>query len=68
MSAFSDLAESGVRMVEVISSPRNQKALRIYQQDLGFHIINASSQEDLENERFLILRKNLGESRANRIE
>ena len=55
-------------MVEVIASPRNQRALRIYQQDLGFHIINASSQEDLENERFLILRKNLGESRANRIE
>lgn len=64
LSAFSDLSESGVRMVEVMSSPRNTKALRVYREDLGFNVINASSEEDLENERFLILRKNLGETRV----
>lgn len=64
LSAFADLSESGVRMVEVMVSPRNAKALRIYRQDLGFHVINASSEEEISDLRFLILRKTLGESRV----
>ena len=64
LSAFADLAESGVRMVEVFSSPRNTKALSVYREDLGFNVINASSEEEMERQRFLILRKNLGDFRV----
>ena len=58
-AAFSDLKESGLRMVEVTVHPMNKKALQIYQETLGFHIINVPDGADPEEEDFLILRKTL---------
>ena len=61
MSAFSDLKESNLRMVEVTVHPSNYKALRIYKDELGFNIINAGDDANIDDgdEDFLILRKSL---------
>lgn len=61
MSAFSDLKESNLRMVEVTVHPSNYKALRIYKDELGFHVINAGDDANIDDdsEDFLILRKAL---------
>lgn len=58
-AAFADLRESGLRMVEVTAHPANRKALRIYQEELGFHVINVPDGASAEDEDFLILRKTL---------
>jgi len=59
LSAISDLKESGVRMAEVTVHPQNKKAIEIYRDVLGFHIINLPDGGDAEDEEFLILRKTL---------
>jgi ribosomal-protein-alanine N-acetyltransferase len=59
LSAFSDLKDSGVRMVEVTVHPENFKALRVYREQLGFHAINVSDDAPLDDEEFLLLRKTL---------
>ena len=59
LSALADLKESGIRMAEVTCTPGNKKALRIYQEVLGFHIINVPEGADPEEEDLLILRKTL---------
>ena len=58
-SAFSDLKDSGIRMVEVTVHPSNHKAIKIYRDMLEFHIINLKDDEDPEDEDFLQLRKTL---------
>jgi len=58
-AAFSDLRESGMRMVEVTVNPANTKALKIYQEEMNFHIINVPDGANAEDEDFLILRKTL---------
>ncbi len=59
MSAFADLKESNLRMVEVTVHPSNYKALRVYREELDFHVINVSDDAQMEDEDFLILRKTL---------
>ena len=59
LSAFSDLKDSGIRMVEVTVHPSNHKAIRIYRDILDFHIINLGDDEDPADEDFLELRKTL---------
>lgn len=59
LSAFADLKESNLRMVEVTVHPSNYKALRVYREALGFHVINAQDDANLDSEDFLILRKTL---------
>ena len=59
LSAFSDLKDSGIRMVEVTVHPSNHKAIKIYRDMLEFHIINLKDDEDPEDEDFLQLRKTL---------
>ena len=59
LSAFSDLKDSGIRMVEVTVHPSNHKANKIYRDMLEFHIINLKDDEDPEDEDFLQLRKTL---------
>lgn len=59
LSAFSDLKDSGIRMVEVTVHPSNHKAIRIYRDMLDFHIINLGDDEDPADEDFLELRKTL---------
>ena len=59
LSAFSDLNDSGIRMVEVTVHPSNHKAIKIYRDMLEFHIINLKDDEDPEDEDFLQLRKTL---------
>ncbi len=59
LSAFGDLKEAGIRMVEVTVSPKNQRALKTYQDVLGFNIINLPDDADIEDEEFLLLRKTL---------
>jgi len=56
-NAFADLKESGLRMVEVTVHPSNYKALRVYREELDFHVINAADDSQAEEEDFLILRK-----------
>ncbi|MBQ9941405.1 MAG: GNAT family N-acetyltransferase [Christensenellaceae bacterium] len=58
-AAFSDLKEAGLRMVEVTVHPSNYKALRVYREELDFHVINVSDEAMMDEEDFLILRKNL---------
>lgn len=58
-SAMLDLRDSNLRMVEVTVHPANQKALRIYREQLGFHIINAADDSSYDEEDYLILRRNL---------
>ena len=58
-SVLSDLKESSVRMAEVTVHPSNHKALRVYKERLGFHVINVGDDALYEDEDFLILRKTL---------
>ncbi|MBC8538355.1 GNAT family N-acetyltransferase [Christensenellaceae bacterium NSJ-63] len=58
-NAFMDLKESNLRMVEVTVHPSNYKALRVYREELDFHVINVSDEDQMEEEEFLILRKTL---------
>ena len=58
-AAFADLKESGLRMIEVTVHPSNRKALKVYREELGFHIINVPDNADIEDEDFLVLRKTL---------
>ena len=39
--------------------PSNYKALRVYREELDFHVINVSDEDQMEEEEFLILRKTL---------
>ncbi len=57
LSAFDDLADDGVRMVEVLSSPSNKKALDMYCMTLDFKIINIPDGGSIYDEDFLIMRK-----------
>lgn len=59
LSAFTDLKESNLRMVEVCVHPSNYKALRVYREELGFHVINAADDSSFDDVEFLILRKTL---------
>lgn len=59
LSAFQDLKDAGLRLVEVTVHPANQKAIRVYREELGFHIINAAGEDEIETEDILILRKTL---------
>ncbi len=59
LSAFSDLKEAGIRMVEVSVSPKNAKALKVYRDSMGFNIINLPDDADIEDEDILVLRKTL---------
>ena len=59
LSAFADLKEAGVSMAEVTVNPRNAKAVKTYQEALGFNIINLPEDADPEEEDFLVLRKTL---------
>lgn len=59
LSAFQDLKDANLRMVEVTVHPSNYKALRVYREELDFHVINAADENQLEQEEFLILRKTL---------
>lgn len=59
MTAFSDLKEANLRMVEVAVHPSNIKALKVYREGLDFTVINASDDAFDDSEDFLILRKTL---------
>lgn len=59
LTAFADLKQSGLRMVEVAVASGNHKALKLYRDELDFHVINVSEDESEEDEEFLILRKTL---------
>lgn len=59
LSAFVDLKDTNLRMAEVIVHPSNFKALRIYREELGFNVINASDDVNMTDEEYLILRKTL---------
>ena len=59
LSAFADLKESNLRMAEVCVHPSNYKALKIYRESLGFHVINAPEESAWDDVDFLILRKTL---------
>lgn len=59
LSAFSDLKEAGVRMVEASVSPKNIKAIKVYRDSLGFNIINLPDDSNMEDEDILIFRKTL---------
>ena len=59
LSAFADLKESNLRMVEVCVHPSNYKALKIYREALGFNVINAQDEASYEDVDFLVLRKTL---------
>ena len=59
LTAFADLKQSGLRMVEVAVASGNHKALKLYRAELDFHVINVSEDESEEDQEFLILRKTL---------
>ena len=59
LSAFADLKDSGLRMVEVCVHPSNYKALKIYREALGFTVINTQDENTYDDVDFLILRKAL---------
>ena len=59
LSAFSDLKDSGIRMVEGTVHPQKHKAIKVYRDNLDFHIINLGDDEDPGEEDFLQLRKTL---------
>lgn len=59
LSAFADLKEAGIRMIEVTISPNSRKALSVYRDTLGFHVLNVPDGADYQDEDFLLLRKTL---------
>ncbi len=59
LSAFADLKEAGIRMVEATVHPSNYKALRVYKEELDFNVINAQDERDYAELEFLVLRKML---------
>ena len=59
LSAFADLKESNLRMIEVCIHPSNYKALNIYRESLGFNVINAQDDSQFSDLDFLVLRKTL---------
>lgn len=59
LSAFADLKDAGVHMVEVTVNPRNEKAIKTYRDTLEFNVINLPEDADMEEEDFIILRKTL---------
>ncbi len=59
LSAFADLKEANLRMVEVTVHPSNHKALRVYREELGFNVINAQNESEYTDVEFLVLRKML---------
>lgn len=59
LSAFADLKEANLRMVEATVHPSNYKALRIYREELGFNVINAQDDAEYADLEFLVLRKML---------
>lgn len=59
LTAFADLKESNLRMVEVCVSPSNTKALRIYKDLLGFKVIRTDESEEKVEPGFVLLRKSL---------
>lgn len=58
LSAFEDLKEASVRMIEVLVDPANFDAIQIYREKLNFNIINSVDEDENEDE-LLVLRKML---------
>lgn len=55
-TAMADLRDSGVRIAEVAVNPANEKAIQVYEEELGFA---PATPEDKEETDYLILRKAL---------
>ena len=56
MSAFGDLKESGLRMIEAVVHPSNAKALQVYTDTLGMNVISTPEED---GEEYVVLRRTL---------
>lgn len=58
-SCFDELKKEGIKIIELTVDPKNHPAIRVYEQKMGFKIINEQKNEYGEGEHRLVMELNI---------